>query len=426
MKHLYILVIAFLCATPINAQEVIKLEKSAGLHSAFVIPISDRNRVDVQLIILSGTYDEGEISGIAHYTEHLAALSSDKAVLQEARQRDLNAFTSKVSTVYTNTGNANEIDRIMALSRAVLDTPTLSPSFQKSEIDIVKREVFYKERVAPIRWLRRKSLQNLYGSKTGRAEDPVEDIDELTTELALQFHAKHYQASNAMVIISGDISPTVAQNKLLEYFGDTIITQQVPDTWMDLHPEPNLEHVEEITSSDLLADSISFSKFFQFDEPTDVLAMQASFFIASDIYNSYLNDALYLQGFLAQNFSQGSYLAIDGDFEYNAFLQPFEGVSMKEALQGLRDAISNLKYADITFEEIETARAKNVAYTKSLANSPRASLDFFQNLGSDGLPPVSPSQFAQMVADAPDKEVRMIIDAFASNSPTAAVLAKAE
>ena len=136
----------FLLTFPVSAQKVIPLKNIHGLYNAYVIPIDDQARIDIQLIILSGSYDEDDISGIAHYTEHLAALSSDAAVLQEPRQRDLNAFTSQVSTVYTNTGTESELDRIMKLTRAVLDTPQLTQSFKESEIDIVKREVYYKER----------------------------------------------------------------------------------------------------------------------------------------------------------------------------------------------------------------------------------------------------------------------------------------
>ena len=165
MKTLFISSIIFLLSFAINAQEVIPLKNTYGLYNAYVIPIEGQSRIDIQLIILSGSYDEDKISGIAHYTEHLAALSSDAAVLQEPRQRDLNAFTSQVSTVYTNTGNQNDLDRIMRLTRAVLNTPNLSQNFKKSEIDIVKREVYFKERNAPSRWLNRLALQKLYGSK---------------------------------------------------------------------------------------------------------------------------------------------------------------------------------------------------------------------------------------------------------------------
>ena len=58
----------------LNAQEVIPLKNTHGLYNAYVIPIREQSRIDIQLVILSGSYDENEISGIAHYTEHLLYL----------------------------------------------------------------------------------------------------------------------------------------------------------------------------------------------------------------------------------------------------------------------------------------------------------------------------------------------------------------
>jgi len=228
-----------------------------------------------------------------------------------------------------------------------------------------------------------------------------------------------------MLIISGNIDQKTAQAKVTEFFGDTVKTVQVPDKWLDHHPEEGLRSVQKISTPRVLEDSIAYAKFFEFEEPQDILAMQASFFIASDIYNSHITNALYYDGFIAQDFSQSSYIAIDGDLEYQAYLQPFEGVSLEEALEALETAIAEMRTKEITAEEIEIARAKNVAYTKSLIQSPRAYLDFYQNLGSDGLPPTSPTQFAQMVADASDEEIMLMIAAFASDSPSSAILATA-
>ena len=414
----------FLLTFPVSAQKVIPLKNIHGLYNAYVIPIDDQARIDIQLIILSGSYDEDDISGIAHYTEHLAALSSDAAVLQEPRQRDLNAFTSQVSTVYTNTGTESELDRIMKLTRAVLDTPQLTQSFKESEIDIVKREVYYKERNAPTRWLNRLALQKLYNSKSGRAETPVEDLNKLTVERAIKFHNKHYKPSNSMLIISGNINEKLAQKKVSEYFGSTQKTKRVKDVWLNQRPNKNLNSVTKISTNRLLNNQLSFAKFFRFADLSDILGMQASFFIASDIYNSHLNDILYLDGNIAQSFSQSSYIAINGDIEYTASLIPFEGVTLDQAHKELKNAIKSLRDRSITKKEIEIARAKNVAYAKSLSQSPRAYLDFFQNLGSDGLPPVSPKEFAKMIADAPIKDILKIITAFSSDGPNAAILAK--
>ncbi|WP_283426334.1 insulinase family protein [Shimia sagamensis] len=116
------------------------------MHGAYVVPIEDFNRVDVQLIVLSGAYDDPDPSGTAHLTEHLTAFSADATILKEVRERDLNASTFNAATVYTNSGSPEELETLLRLSRAVLDTPVLPDDFAQSEIDIVARETFLRER----------------------------------------------------------------------------------------------------------------------------------------------------------------------------------------------------------------------------------------------------------------------------------------
>ena len=87
-----------------QAQSVIPLSEKGGLYAAYVVPRDDFDRVDVQLIVLSGGYDDPEPSGTAHLTEHLAAFSADATILRKPRERDIYATTYNVSTVYTNSG----------------------------------------------------------------------------------------------------------------------------------------------------------------------------------------------------------------------------------------------------------------------------------------------------------------------------------
>jgi len=213
---------ALLFAIPFTAQsqEVIPLTDIGGLHSAYVVPRDKFNRVDVQLIVLSGSYDDDEVSGTAHFLEHLAAFSADTYVLREPRARDLFAKTSSVATIYTNSGPVRDLDQLMKLSRAVLYEPKLPQDFLESEIKIVERETFLRERQYPTRWLRRIALQNLYGSKRGRANNMIEDVPRLNLQTALDFHKKHYAPSNVSVIVSGKIDPKIAAAKVKEYFGD--------------------------------------------------------------------------------------------------------------------------------------------------------------------------------------------------------------
>ncbi|SMP23678.1 hypothetical protein SAMN06265373_104394 [Shimia sagamensis] len=132
--------------TSAQAQDIFPVTDKGGLHGAYVVPIEDFNRVDVQLIVLSGAYDDPDPSGTAHLTEHLTAFSADATILKEVRERDLNASTFNAATVYTNSGSPEELETLLRLSRAVLDTPVLPDDFAQSEIDIVARETFLRER----------------------------------------------------------------------------------------------------------------------------------------------------------------------------------------------------------------------------------------------------------------------------------------
>jgi len=108
------------------------------LNAAYVIPTDDFDRVDVQLIALSGAYDDPEPSGTAHLTVHLAAFSSDFTVLRNPRARDIHATSHDMFKVYTNSGKPSELEMLLQLSRAVLHAPVLPNGFAESEIDIVR------------------------------------------------------------------------------------------------------------------------------------------------------------------------------------------------------------------------------------------------------------------------------------------------
>ena len=64
----------------VQAQSVIPLSNKGGLHAAYVVPTDVFNRIHVQLIVLSGAYDDPEPSGTAHLVEHLAAFSAVSVV----------------------------------------------------------------------------------------------------------------------------------------------------------------------------------------------------------------------------------------------------------------------------------------------------------------------------------------------------------
>ncbi|WP_299666242.1 insulinase family protein [uncultured Ruegeria sp.] len=268
-----------------QAQSIFPLSEKGGLHSAYVVPIGDSDRVDVQLIVLSGSYDDPEPSGTAHPTEHLAAYSADTTILRKPRERDITASTYNVSTVYTNSGVPSEIEMLLRLSRAVLDTPSLPEGFAESEIDIVQRETLLRERQSPLQWLKRIALQNLYRTLRGRADNTIADLPKLSLEKAYQFHKEHYVPSNVTLIVSGKIEPHKAEELVAGIFGDTEPSEVPQKPWLDHKPDPTLMSVERLKSARLERDTVQLAKFVGFEDRSTSIDMQGAFFIATSVLN---------------------------------------------------------------------------------------------------------------------------------------------
>lgn len=408
----------------VQAQSIITLEEKGGLHAAYVVPTDDFDRVDVQLVVLSGAYDDPEPSGTAHLTEHLAALSSDAAVLRKPRVRDLNATTYDVSTVYTNSGVPTDIETLLRLSRAVLDTPNLPADFAESEIDIVQRETLFRERRSPRRWLKRIALQNLYGTLRGRANNAIEDLPGLNLEKAYQFHKEHYVPSNATLIVSGKIDPDKAEKLVARFFGDTKSSPVPRKPWLDQKPDRSLRSVERVETNSLTLDTVQFAKFVDFKNRPTSIDMQGTFFIATEILTGRLHDALYfederfLRARIDWRFTKNS------DLELALNVQLMSGFSLDAAHTRLKKVLANLLSEPISIDEINQARQKQIVSAQDATRRPSKFLWFLQNVASDGFPPVSPSVFADMIRDTSDQEVIEFAAAVVKPSATSVILAK--
>jgi zinc protease len=422
LRFLYILAVLTMPLLA-NAQQVIPLTDIGGLHSAYVVPRDDFNRVDVQLIVLSGSYDDPTPSGTAHFVEHLTAFSADTYVLRQPRERDLFAKTSEVATIYTNSGAPGEIDRLMKLSRAILDTPKLPQDFLESEIKIVQRETFLRERQFPTRWLKRMAIQNLYGSTRGRASNVMEDVSKLNLASALAFHKEHYAASNVMVIISGNITPKDAADQVRKHFGDTSKSIPPAKWWLDVKPKPDLRHIAQISSNRLSHNTVVYTKFIDLDWVDTSIDLQGEFFIGIALFESRIRKALIFDNFDFLSVNTSFYLAKNGDLEMSAFLLPMPGVDFETALSKFETAITELFKIPLTTEEISTARQKNAAHAASAARRPTDFLFFLENVGSDGLPPVSTGTYAKLIQDTADSEVVQFLQALIAPAATSIVFA---
>lgn len=411
------------CET-VQAQDVIPLSEKGGLHAAYVVPTDEFDRVDVQLIVLSGSYDDPEPSGTAHLTEHLAAFSADATVLKKPRERDIFAETRNVSTVYTNSGPPSELEMLLRLSRAVLDTPNLPEGFAESEIDIVQRETLLRERQSQLRWLRRISLRNLYGTLRGRANNTIADLHKLNLEKAFQFHKAHYVPSNVTLIISGKIEPENVAELVARVFGDTETSKAPLKPWLDQKPDRSLKAVERLKSARLTHNTLQFAKFVEFEDQATSIDMQGAFFIASDIFNARIYKALYYDEAQILDVNADWFFAKNADLEITIDMQLMPGFRLDAAHKLVTRTMSNVLNKPISRKELTQARQKSVVWAQEAVRRPTDFLTFLNNVASDGFPPISPSVFAEILSNTTDQEVIDFLENIVKPSATSVVLAE--
>ncbi|WP_298909583.1 insulinase family protein [uncultured Aliiroseovarius sp.] len=409
----------------LHAQDVIPLTDKGGLHAAYVVPTDVRDRVDVQLIVLSGAHDDPEPSGTAHLTEHLAAFSADATVLRQPRERDIHATIHNVATVYTNSGTPDEVDKLMRLSRAVLDSPKLPDGFAESEIDILHRETLLRERQSSYRWLQRKALQNLYGSLRGRANNTIDDLPKLNLEAAYQFHKEHYVPSNVSLIISGNIAPDDAAELVAKYFKDTVHTAPPPDKpWLAQRPDPALRYVERIQSDRLMHDTVQLVKFVEFEGRTTSVDMQGAFFIATTILQNRLSKALYYDTNQFLKMEIDIYFSKAADLELSIIAELMPGVSLEDAHDTLNTTLAGLLKTPISPQEIKRARHQQIEGAQNVARRASGFLYFLLNVAADGFPPVSPSIFTHTLNATSDQDVIEFMTSIVSPAATSVILAE--
>jgi len=411
-------------SAPTSAQDIFSVEDKGGLHGAYIVPIEDFNRVDVQLIVLSGAYDDPDPSGTAHLTEHLAAFSADAAVLDRARERDLNAATYDAATIYTNSGAPEDLETVLRLSRAVLDTPVLPEGFAESEIGIVERETFLRERQYPARWLKRLALQDLYGTPRGRASSTVADLPNLNLDAAYRFHAKHYVPSNVTVIVSGKIDQMQAANLVSQIFGDTQATPPPAKPWLDQKPDPNLNSVKYIETNRLPRDTLQFAKFIDFKDHDSSFDLQGAFFLSAEILNTRIQNALHFDDVRFLDVEVDWYFAKNADLEMSLRVELMPGFELGEARRRLRSTLLLLLRDPISAEEIKRARQKVVVSAQNASRDPADIRWFLKNLAADGFPPFSPTLYIDMINATTDQEVLDFAIKAMRPSATATILAK--
>lgn len=170
----------------------------------------------MNLGIRTGSLHEGpEERGLSHFIEHMlfkgTEVRSNEALNDaiEALGGDVNAFTDHISTVYTVTALAEELESALALLHEMVRFPAFSPEETEKEKNVVLSELR-----SSLDDPEDRTLRNLYYrayAQSALKYDVIgtyRSIQSFTSQGLHTFHQTHYVPENAVVVL---VSPHPAR-----------------------------------------------------------------------------------------------------------------------------------------------------------------------------------------------------------------------
>lgn len=168
-------------------------------------------------------------SGLAHFLEHLMFKGLDaegNPVAGSARIRRLggreNAFTSWDYVAYYQVVAKEHLEEVMTLEAERMRNLRLDRAQTAAELGVVLEERSLRTDNSPIARLEEAANATLFVNHPYRT--PIigwrREIEKLTLEDALDFHARYYKPQNAFLVISGNLSLNRAKQLARKRYGD--------------------------------------------------------------------------------------------------------------------------------------------------------------------------------------------------------------
>lgn len=179
--------------------------------------------VSVQLLIKSGAQNEAvEKAGLADMTASLLTKGTATRTANQIAEEmaflggSINSGAGWNSSVVSINVMSDKLDQALA----IMSDTVLNPAFKQNEIDLLKSQTLdgltYNLKQPGF-------LANYVASKYSFNEHPAggtpASINAITRDGIVDFHKKSYDPNNAILIFTGDISPTQANALAQKYFG---------------------------------------------------------------------------------------------------------------------------------------------------------------------------------------------------------------
>ncbi len=267
-----------LASAPLSANatgEITEFTLDNGLQ---VVVVEDHRSPSVTHMIWyrAGAADElpGQ-GGIAHLLEHLMFNGTDDMApgefseVVEANGGSDNAFTSWDYTAYHQTVAADRLGLMMQMEADRMRDLVLVPAEVTTEISVVLEERAQRTDGSPGALFNEQMSAAYYRNHPyGR---PIigwrHEISELTLEMAQDWYDLHYHPNNAIVIVSGDVTPDEVRTLAEEYYGPIPANPDIPSQEARVRPsEPPQNALRQVIYEDPRVANPYVSMLFPVDD----------------------------------------------------------------------------------------------------------------------------------------------------------------
>lgn len=307
-------------------------------------------------------------TGLAHYLEHLMFRGTDNVAPGEfskmiaAQGGNDNAFTSYDYTAYFETVAADRLPMIMSLEADRMQHLRITPETAAPELNVVLDERQERTDNNPEGRFSERTRHLLlphhpYGT-------PVigwkKEIEKISANDARQFYEQHYAPNNAIVIISGDVTPEEVMRLAASIYGPvpkrTIAPRRaIKPSGMPLKQEFSMVDIG-VEQPQIQLEIVVPSRSTRKQNET------YAYEVLSEALNSGEVGMLYRHLVLDQNVASGTGTNYDpdarGDSIFTIEAVPRPGVSAKKLEKALADALAKLAESGLEAKDISDAKER--------------------------------------------------------------------
>ncbi len=315
-----------------------------------------------------GAADEAPgVSGIAHFLEHLMFKSTEKIAPGEfskiiARLGGTdNAFTSQDATAYFQRIAKERLPEVMAMEADRMVNLRLTENEVLTERDVILEERRSRVENNPMAILDEQMGAALYLAHPYRIPTIgwEHEMAKLSREDALSFYKLHYAPNNAILVVSGDVTPEEVKRLAEERFGKIPANPAIKARQRPQEP-PHRAGVR-VELKDARAGKASLHRYYLAPSyttaaPGEAEALDLLMKIAGGGATSRLYRKLVVEDHIAS--SAGGYYGGSGldSSKIGVYAVPADGASLDALEAGIDAVLAEIRDKGVTEAELERAK----------------------------------------------------------------------